>query len=396
VGRGKHRGTAAAVAALALTLGVVPATGSHGQEQICSWTIGVMGAMSDSFAYLVRPSIRGVELAVELANESGELSCTLQIHKEDTQGDPNQAPAAAQRLVDDEDLVACVCGFFSGETLATGDIFEEGNVAMLSTGDYPGMRKQRFRTWFRLIAPADEEGRVMGIYLRRVLGARRVAIVHDGLDYSREIVRAIADELGWRLSKPMIRQNPEGNGASMAVKEAMKRNPDFVFYGGYANQAWEFATVLREEGSATIPFVSDGGAKDAREARRNEGKSGQVSCSCTDVTEYEDDDEARAFVDAYRERFGRKPARFAAEAFDGTNIVIEALDTLNGTETTDDARSQVVSYLDSYGPTGDNVAKTYSWNDKGEIKTTLRHVFIWEWRRARGFRWLGSIGGLTH
>ena len=145
-----------------------------------------------------RRGARSVELAVEQANESGELPCTLQLHKEDTQGDPNQAAAAAQELIDDDDLVACVCGFFSGETLATGQIFNEGNVAMLSTGEVSKIRNQGFGTWFRLIAPSDEQGRVTGIYIRRVLGARRVAIAHDGQSYSREIARNVRDELGWR------------------------------------------------------------------------------------------------------------------------------------------------------------------------------------------------------
>ena len=49
--------------------------------------------------------------------------------------------------------ITIVCGFFSGETLASGRIFREGGVAMLSTGEVSIIRKQRFRTWFRLIAP---------------------------------------------------------------------------------------------------------------------------------------------------------------------------------------------------------------------------------------------------
>jgi branched-chain amino acid transport system substrate-binding protein len=374
-----------------LTLGVVPATTSSGQEQICSWTIGIMGALKGTWAYFGRPAARGVRLAVDQANESGELSCTLETHSENTGGDPNQAPAKARRLVNDDDLVACVCGFFSGETLASGQIFREAGVAMLSTGEHSTIRDQGFRTWFRLVAPADEQGRVTGIYIRRVLGARHVSIVHDGQSYSKEIAREVRDEVGWRMAGPMIRLSPEEADYDRAAVQVRRQSPDVVFYAGYSEEAWHFLPQLREAG-VRAGYVTDGGAKFAVDAREAKAPRGKLSCACTDVTAY-DDDQAERFVDEYRSSYGVSPTQFAVEAFDGTNIVIEALEELTGAETIEEARAHIVSYLDTYHAAG--TTKTYSWNDKGEFHTTIRHVFIWEWRRTRGFRLIGSVGGLT-
>lgn len=353
-----------------------------------------MGALKGTWAYFGRPAARGVQLAVDRVNESGELPCTLETHSENTGGDPNQAPAKAQQLVDDEDLVACVCGFFSGETLASGQIFREAGVAMLSTGEISIIRDQGFRTWFRLVAPSDEQGRVTGIYIRRALGARHVSIVHDGQSYSKEIAREVRDEVGWRMAGPMIRLAPEEADYDRAAVQVRRQSPDVVFYAGYSEEAWHFLPQLREAG-VKAQYVTDGGAKFAEDAREAKAPRGKLSCACTDVTRYSSDDvEAERFVDEYRSSYGVPPTQFAAEAFDGTNAVIEALDhQLTGAETIEDVRAHVVSYLDTYHARG--TAKTYSWNDKGEINTTIRHVFIWEWRRTRGFRLIGSVGGLT-
>ena len=353
-----------------------------------------MGALGGDFAYFAKPAARGAEVAIELANESGKLACTLEVHKEDTQGDPKEAVVAARGLVGDEDLIACVCGLFSGETLISGDIFGEANIAMLSTGEVSSIRNQGFGTWFRLIAPADEQGRATGSYIRRVLRPRRVAVVTDNQDYSLDIARAVIEELGRRYDGPMIDLTSEELGPDLAAEDVERKSPDpdAVFYAGYAEQAWNLKNSLEIRG-IRIPFVTDGGAKVTSDARRAGAERGYLSCACTDVAQNEDD-ATQAFVDAYRERFGRKPTQYAPDAFDGTNVVIEALEELTGAETTDEVRAHIVSYLDDYGP-AEGVAKTYSWDHNGELEAASRHVFIWEWRKARGFDFLGSVGALT-
>ena len=392
MGGAKVRFIGAAAAGLLFVAGCSPT--STQAPTACTWAIGVMGAVSGDFTNFAKPAARGAELAVELANESGDLACTLQVRREDTQGDPEQARAAAERLVDDEDLVACVCGFFSAETRASGEMFDEAGVALLSTGEVSSLRKRGFGTWFRLVAPVDEQGRATGRYIRRVLAPRRVAVVHDGQDYSLDIARVVIDKLGRRFDGPMIRMVPEEAGPDIAAEDVkrMSPDPDAVFYAGYAEQAWSLRRSLETMG-IRVPFVTDGGAWEVSEARRSQAREGYLSCACTDATRSEEED-AGAFVEAFRERFGRNPTQFAPDAFDGTQIVLRALEKLTGSETTEEVRARVVSYLDDYGPAA-GVAKAYSWDDNGELETTSRDVWMWEWRRPRGFRLLGNVASLT-
>ena len=349
-----------------------------------------MGAFTGDFKIYALPGARAVRLAIEQANESGDLACTLDLHKRDTQGDPNQAPAQAQRLIDDEDLVACVCGFFSGETLASGAIFEDGNVAMLSTGEYPAIRREGFRTWFRLIAASDRQASATGIYIKSEFDPRRVSIVHDNQSYSQIMARGVADELRWRFDGPMIVLNPEEADYSAAAAKVKRQRPDLVFYAGYSEQAWNLLPQLRER-RVRADYVTDAGAKIARDARDADAGRAWLSCGCTDATEIEG---ATAFVEAFRDRYGDDPIQLAPDAYDGANAAIDALRELTGSESTEEIRAHVVAYLEE-AERVDGTVKRYTWDVRGDLVTNKSHTWIWEWRRSRGFRLRGSVATLT-
>ncbi|MDQ3964647.1 MAG: ABC transporter substrate-binding protein, partial [Actinomycetota bacterium] len=151
------RRTAAVMAGMSVGVAACSPTPGGESRQACTWTIGTMGALEGEFAEFGAPPARGAEIAVDLANASGDLACTLDTHSENTGADHKEAPESAGRLVEDGDLVACVCGYFSRETRAAGDVFEQAGVAMLSTSEESRMRADGFDTWFRLVTPVDRQ-----------------------------------------------------------------------------------------------------------------------------------------------------------------------------------------------------------------------------------------------
>ena len=387
----RGRSIASAVTA-ALFVGVLAAPVATVEAQpICTWTIGVMGALEGQFGRIGEPAANGVRVAVDQANESGRLSCWLDVRAEDTQGDPNQAPRKARGFVEDEHVVACVCGFFSGETLASGMIFSEGGVAMLSTGEIPLIRKQGFETWFRLIAPSDSQATSTGVFMKRSLNARRVAIVHDDQSYSVQMAKDVAAKLGKRFDKPFFVINPEETDYSAVVAKLEKRKPGAIFYAGYDRQAWPLKRQLDEAG-VRATFVTDAGAKNASVARRAEAGNAYVSCACNDPKKF--GAAADSFVAEYRRTYASAPRYYAADTFDGANFVVDALEELSGAESIEEARAHVVAYLDAVED-GEGTVKTYSWDDKGELQADNRHTFMWEWAKRKGFEMLGPVATLV-
>lgn len=389
--RARLRRTATAVVGMSLGLAACSPSPEGRAPQACAWTIGIMGALKGDFGELGYAPANGVEIAVDLANEEGELACTLETRSEDTGNDPREAPKSARRLVEDDDLVACVCGYFSRETAAAGDVFEQAGVAMLSTSEESEMRDRAFETWFRLVTPVDRQARATGLYILRVFEPRSVAIVlpASNLDYAVEVADHVRAALGRRFDGPLIPLNPEESGADDAARRIRRMSPDVVFYAGYAPEPWELFRFMRRDYDLKMPFVTDGGAIYGPKGREPAGRI-RLSCACSDVTKIEGTD---AFTAEYRARYDTAPRLFSGEGFDGANAVIDALRELTGSESTDEARAHVVEHLNATDGI-DGIVKRYAWDDDGELMTDDRDVWMWEWTRRRGFRMLGSVAEL--
>ncbi len=380
---------------VAATQLVVPLAGSgRAQAPACTWSIGMMGALSGDAARYGKPIANGIRLAVDLANRERDLPCAVAVHAEDTQGDPNQAPRKARELVEDEQVVACVCGFFSGESLATGSIFDEAGLLMASTGSNRIVDEQGFGTWFRAVAADPAQGAATARYIVDTLRAGSVSVVHDGQDYSRALAKDVTAGVGDRLDGHYV-INPEESDHSAVVVQIEQRSPDVVFYGGFWPEAGELLRQLREAGVRSV-FVTGDGARDRGLRHYLRGYRGRArtkaACPCSDPIEIE---AASTFAAEYETSFGKRPRIYAADAFDVTNIAIDALRGLSGTETHEQARAHVVSYFDAAEGV-EGTVKDYTWDERGELVADDSDVFIWKWLdRARRFEYVGRVSELT-
>ena len=359
-----------------------PENGDGPAAQPCTWTIGTMGALSGDAASLGKPIAEGVEYAVMQANEAGELPCELELQSEDSQGDPTQAPALAEKLVGTENLIFCACPYFSGETLATGAIFGSAGVAISGTGTNETIDEQEFPTWHRAVAPDNIQAEVAAAYIADGLGASTTAIVHDNQDYSKGLADAVAENLGDAAEGPFI-INPEEPDFSAVVSQVKNVNPDVVFYGGYTPEAGPLLKQLREAG-VEATFLSDDGSKDptfgglAGEAN---AEGALVTCPCADPLKI---DAAADFVEGMRSEFGENaPGTFAADVYDVTQMVIEGLQDYDGdVEDIEAVRAEVVALFDAGGYEG--VAKSYSWEETGEFVGGPEDIWIYEWSNDEG------------
>lgn len=353
-------------------------------DQDCTWVIGTMGALSGDFASLGAPIADGVEFAVDQANENGDLACTLEYQAEDSQGSPDQAPALAQKLVENEELVAVSGPYFSGETLATGDIFTQAGVLFTGTGTNETIDEQGFETWFRAVAPDNIQAEVAADYIASGLGASKVTVIHDNQDYSKGLAEGVLKGLksGGTDVQGALVISPEESDYSAVVSQVRQFDPEVVYYGGYTPQAGPLLKQLTDAG-LDVTFLSDDGAKDPSfgELAGNAAPGAQVTCPCTDPNKQEG---AGDFVEGMREAYGENaPGTFAADMYDVTNIIIEALADLDGSEPIEDVRAAVIAHFDAAeGIQG--VAKAYAWEDNGEFQGTADDIWLYKWDDEAG------------
>ena len=370
-----------------------PGPGAGGNEpKDCTWTIATMGALSGDYASVGQPIADGVEYAVNNANEEGNLACTLEFISEDSQGDPNQAPSLAQKIVSNNTVVFCACPYFSGETLATGKIFGKAGVAISGTGTNETIDEQGFPTWFRAVAPDNIQAEVAAAYIKDGLGAKTVAVVHDNQDYSKGLAEGVKKNLGSIAQGPFV-INPEETDYSAVVAQVAEVDPDVVYYGGYTPQAGPLAKQLSDAG-VDATFMTDDGSKDPTfgDTAKDAAEGSLASCPCVDPLKVEG---AADYVTAMQDAYGKNaPGTFAADMSDVTNIAIEALAQLNGDESIEDVRKAVVDYFAAAdGIQG--VAKAYAWNDDGEFEGGPDDVWIYKWdTKAKNFLSLGAASDL--
>jgi branched-chain amino acid transport system substrate-binding protein len=369
-----------------------PGAGGDDEPKDCTWTIATMGALSGDYASVGQPISDGVEYAVNNANDTGDLACTLEFVSEDSQGDPNQAPALAQKIVSNQTVVFCACPYFSGETLATGKIFGKAGIAISGTGTNETIDEQGFETWFRAVAPDNIQAQVAAAYLKDGLGAKTVAVIHDNQDYSKGLAEGVQKELGSLAEGPFI-ISPEETDYSAVVSQVADVNPDAVFYGGYTPQAGPLAKQLADAG-VDATFMTDDGSKDPTfgDTAKDAAQGALASCPCVDPLKVEG---AEDYVSAMQEAYGENaPGTFAADMTDVTNLAIQALGELTGDEPIDEVRAAIVEFLDSAEGV-EGVAKSYGWNDDGEFEGGPDDVWIYEWdTKAKNFVSLGAASEL--
>lgn len=347
----------------------------------CVWKIATLGAFSGDYATLGDPILDAVTFAVDEANERGGLACRVELRAEDSQGDPNDAPKLARSVVEDEAVVACVCPYFSGETLASGKVFSRAGVLMTSTATNETVDEQGFRTWFGAAAPDDLQGEIAGEVIAST-GASDVAVIDDGQEYPKTLTAAVRTALGERAGGAFT-ITPGRDDHSRVVDQVAAMQPDFVFFGGYAPEGGSLLAQLREAG-VTAPFMVGPGSKDPELGTlAGEAAEGALAlCPCADPTRI---DSAAAFVDGMREAHGpESPGTFAIEAYDVTALVFEALRAYGGDPAdTGAARAHVVAHF-AAAQGFDGLAKTYSWDEDGGLERRSDAVWIYEWDLAEG------------
>ena len=361
-------------------------------ERDCTWTIGTIGALSGDFAAIGQPIFNGIEYGVNTVNENADLACNLELQSEDSQGSPDQAPQLAQSLVETETLVAVVGPYFSGETLATGDIFNDAGTAFLCPScTNETIDDQGWNTFFRAVGDDALQGAQAATYIEEGLGGGTVAIIHDNQDYSKGLADAVQKGVS-NVAGPFI-INPEETDYSAVVSQVKNANPDVIFYGGYVPQAGPLAKQLADAG-VEATFLSDDGTKDNQfgELAGNAAEGAQVTCPCADPAEVEGGAE---FVSGMEEAYGEPPGTFAAEGYDSVQLIAEALKDFDADASIDDVRAGIVEYL--HGVEGfQGVVKQYTFGDTGNVDVGPAGIFVYEWSSDdNNFVVLGSVDELS-
>ncbi|MET4432073.1 MULTISPECIES: branched-chain amino acid ABC transporter substrate-binding protein [unclassified Mycolicibacterium] len=324
-------------------------------------SIAMAGALNGPDAALGINIVNGVQLAIDQHNEANP-GCQVQLKKFDTEGDPQKATAIAPQIVDDQYTIGLVGPAFSGETKATGTVFDQaGLVAATASATNPTLSENGWRTFFRGLANDAVQGPSVANYLKNTLGLKKICVVDDSTDYGLGLATAVRETLGPVADSTCNISVKKGDkDFSAAVTQVKGANPDALFFGGYYAEAAPLVQQLRD-GGVTATFVSADGSKDQQfvDQAGESAKDALLSCPCGPAS--------GTFAEEYKKKFNVEPGTYSTEGYDLGTILVKGIDS--GAIT----RPALLDFVRNYN--GQGVARNYQWTPTGELTTNLIWMF---------------------
>ena len=227
--------------------------------------IGHVAPLTGNIAHMGKDNENGARLAVEEINAKGVTiegkKLRIELVGEDDQADPKTGTVVAQKLVDAK--VNGVVGHLnSGTTIPASKIYADAGIPQISpSATNPTYTQQGFKTAMRVMANDIQQGKVLGEFAVKKLGAKTVAIIDDRTAYGQGLadeVEKAAKADGARIVAREFTKNDATDFKAILTKIKGKK-PDAVFYGGMDAQAGPMAKQMKQLG-IKAKFMSGDGA----------------------------------------------------------------------------------------------------------------------------------------
>ncbi len=289
-------------------------------------TIGVISIVTGQGAAYGEAITNGFKQARDEINARGEVAIDLVI--EDSSGKQEQALAAAQKLINSNNVVAILGPTLSTEMKVAGPEANASGVPIMGTSTTAAGITQIGKYVFRnslpesLAIPASV-GKAVKKY-----GIRKVALLYGNDDVFTksgfDTMKETAEKL--RLQILTIETFQKGQADYKAQLTKIKAaKPDAIFCSALYNEGAVILSQARKMG-ITVPFVGGNGFNSPQVIEIAKGAAEGLIVATPWFAEKKDP-KVKAFVASYKKRYGKGPDQFAAQAYDALYIMAEALRT---------------------------------------------------------------------
>jgi len=224
--------------------------------------IGVAGPFTGANASFGEQYMRGAQAAADEVNAQGGVNGEkVVLIKGDDACEPKQAVAAANKLVDQDKVVAVVGHFCSSSSIPASDIYADAGVLMVTPASTNVTVTERGLTnVFRMCGRDDQQGTVAADYLVNTLKLTKIALVHDKDTYGQGLADATRTQMSKLGIKEVLYEGiTRGEKDFSAVVTKIKQSgAQAVFFGGLHSEAGPLVRQMREQGLEAV-FMSDDG-----------------------------------------------------------------------------------------------------------------------------------------
>jgi len=237
--------------------------GASGGELVVR--IGASAPLTGPQAHIGKDNESGTRMAIDDANAKGIViggrKVRFELVSEDDQADPKTATIVAQKLVDNK--VNGVIGHLnSGTTIPASRIYNDNGIVQISpSATAVAYTAQGYKTAFRVMANDAQQGRVLGEYATRNIGAKKIAVIDDQTGYGQGLANEFIKSAQANGAQIVAHEYTNDKAYDFtAVLTAVKgKKPELLFYAGMDPQAGPMAKQLKALGLKLKFMMGDGG-----------------------------------------------------------------------------------------------------------------------------------------
>ncbi|ADG19760.1 Extracellular ligand-binding receptor [Paraburkholderia atlantica] len=311
-------------AAFALSLSAVSSAAPASGEPVF---FGVSGPLTGPNAQYGAQWKAGFDLALDEINRDGGIDGhPLQYVFEDSQSDPRQAVAIAQKFVDDKRILIELGDFSSPASMAASPIYQRAGLVQLGfTNSHPDFTKGGDFIWSPSVSQADAQPLLADLAVKQ--GFRHVAVLFQNTDWGRASKDVFVKAAAARGAQVIAAEGYQPNDKDFRATLLRVRDtkPDALVLISYYSDGAQIVRQARTSG-ITLPIVA---ASSVYSPKFMELGGDAVNGVTTNTSFFPGDrsPEVQRFVRDFQAKYHHEPDAFNAFAYDATIIAAYALRT---------------------------------------------------------------------
>ena len=313
-------------AAAFLLAAIVPAGAQTGAAKGDPIYLGVSGPLTGPNAQYGAQWKQGFDLALdEINGASGIKGRPLAYIFEDTQSDPRQSVAVAQKFVADPRIVAELGDFSSPASMAASPIYQKAKLVQFGfTNSHPDFTKGGDYMWSNSVSQSDEQP-LSAAYAIKRLGLKRIAVLHLNTDWgrtSKDIFVKAAKDMGAEIVdiEGYMADEKDFRSTLVRVRDA---KPDGLMLISYYSDAALIARQVKQSG-LNLPMVA---ASSVYSPKFVELGGDAVEGVYTASRYFPEDPrpQVRNFVTKFKAKYDKEPDAFNAYAYDTIILMAQVM-----------------------------------------------------------------------
>jgi branched-chain amino acid transport system substrate-binding protein len=281
---------------------------------------------------------QAIELAFAEINAARTLKgITLQAIHADDGADRGQTVNIFQRLIRQDKVVAILGPTLSNSAFAADPIAQQAGIPVIASSNTAPNLTKIGEFIFRTSVPEDQVFPTVLRYAVQARGIKRVALIY-GLDdaltrSAHDVQKKAVAELG--LEQLGIESYQRGDvDFSAQLTKIRELKPDAIILGTLAEEAAAILRQARQLGfDSKVSFIGCNANISAKLFELAGPAANGIIVGAAWFAGY-DSPRSKAFVEAYRKRYGTTPDIYAAQGYDAAYLLAEAIaradDVANG------------------------------------------------------------------